>query len=109
MFTKAGLYSFIYGKRIGNATAPAFLRLRSSNSFIIGTIAIAVFTVRRFYLILLEKTKSSHSSGHLPLFIGGPCFAVRVDREGRRSGRRFAAMDIYIFECLWSRIGNRIS
>ncbi|RDW79861.1 MFS transporter-like protein [Coleophoma cylindrospora] len=44
MFTKDGIYTFIHGTRIGNAAAPPFLKFRSSHSFIIGTIATAVFT-----------------------------------------------------------------
>ncbi|KAL3424545.1 vesicular amine transporter [Phlyctema vagabunda] len=44
MFTRATLQTFVYGTRINNAAAPTWLRFRSSNSFIISTIAIAVFT-----------------------------------------------------------------
>lgn len=46
MVTKAGLYTFIYGTRIDQADPPPLLRFRSSSSFIIATIVIAVYTVR---------------------------------------------------------------
>lgn len=45
MFTKAGLYTFIYGERLGDAPAPPFLKFRSSKAFITATVALAVFTV----------------------------------------------------------------
>jgi hypothetical protein len=45
MFSTANLYSFFNGRRVGNAKAPHLLKLRSSNAFIITTIALAVFTV----------------------------------------------------------------
>jgi hypothetical protein len=45
MFTKAGFFTFVYGTRVGDADAPPFLKLRSSNYFIILTIALAIFTV----------------------------------------------------------------
>jgi hypothetical protein len=47
MVSKNGFYTFVYGTRIGDADPPAFLKTRSSNSFIVATIAIAIFTVRR--------------------------------------------------------------
>lgn len=56
MFTKAGLYTFIYGTRIDNADPPPFLKFRSSSSFIIATITIAVFTVRIVHYIYLFGT-----------------------------------------------------
>jgi len=52
MITRAGLYTFIYGERVGDAAAPPFLKFRSSNALIIATIAIAVFTVGILFTLL---------------------------------------------------------
>ncbi|KAG0651243.1 putative MFS-type transporter [Hyphodiscus hymeniophilus] len=63
MFSKAGLSIFVYGTRIGNAPPPPFLRFRSSNYFIIGTISLAVFT----------------SLGHISLFFGSSSLTFCID------------------------------
>lgn len=44
--TKTEFYEFLYGTRIGLSKPPPFLKFRSSDGFIIATIALAVFTVR---------------------------------------------------------------
>ena len=81
MITKAGLYTFIYGERIGDAKAPPFLKFRSSNALIIATIAIAVFTVR---IALMFLDKLSRKIGYLPLLVGSSCIAICLDGPGRR-------------------------
>jgi hypothetical protein len=68
MFTKAGFYTFLYGTRIGDADAPPFLKFRSSSSFIIATIIIAVFTVRISNSLNLEiKLMRVRMSSSTPL------------------------------------------
>lgn len=53
MFTKDGFYTFIYGTRVGNAPPPPFLSLRSSKTFIMATIVIAVFTDIFLYSVIV--------------------------------------------------------
>jgi hypothetical protein len=45
MFDKVALSTFISGLRAQDAGPPPFLKFRSSNTFIIATVVIAVFTV----------------------------------------------------------------
>ena len=44
MFSKDDFYTFLYGQKVGNSKAPLFLSIRSSNTFIITTISMAIFT-----------------------------------------------------------------
>lgn len=44
MFSKDDFHTFLYGEKVGNSKAPLFLSIRSSNTFIIATISIAIFT-----------------------------------------------------------------
>jgi hypothetical protein len=80
MFTKAGLYTFIYGERVGDAKAPPLLKFRSSNALIIATIAIAVFTVR---IALLFLDNFSPKIGYFPLLVGSSRLTFCLDGPGR--------------------------
>ncbi|KAH8594483.1 major facilitator superfamily domain-containing protein, partial [Bisporella sp. PMI_857] len=53
MYTKDKLATFLLGKKIGNAPPPDILKLRSSEGFIISTIAIAVFTDTFLYSLVV--------------------------------------------------------
>jgi hypothetical protein len=101
MITKASLYTFIYGTRVGNAPPPPYLKFRSSSAFIISTIVIAIFTVS-----ILESCGSNVENltraGHIPLFYGSACPALCFHGQSRHSGKGFAEMDVCVSECVWS-------
>ena len=85
MITRAGLYTFIYGTRINDADPPPLLRLRSSSSFIIATIVIAVFTVRIMRNSLRYwPVPYVNNIGYLPLLGYSTRSSIRVDRQGTR-------------------------
>ncbi|TVY46939.1 putative MFS-type transporter [Lachnellula occidentalis] len=103
MITKAGLYTFIYGERVGDAAAPPFLKFRSSNALIIATIAIAVFTDIFLYSLVVpvlpfaltvragveEKDVQKWTSVFLSVYgaalaIGSPIFGWFADRSSSR-------------------------
>ncbi|CZR63450.1 related to vesicular amine transporter [Phialocephala subalpina] len=103
MFSKNDIYTFIYGTRIGNADAPAILTFRSSNSFIVATIAIAVFTdiflyslvvpVLPFALTIRAGVKEEDLQRWTSIFlavygaalaVGSPIFGWFADRSSSR-------------------------
>ena len=104
MFSKHGLYAFVHGKRIGDAKPPPFLRFRSSSFFIIGTISLAVFTVRIPQTLALVLILTSEL-GHLSLLAGSSRASIRFDGESRRRGEGCPEMDFYLSQCLWSCLG----
>ncbi len=53
MFTKDDLYTFVYGTRIGNAKAPPLLKFRSSKTFIVSTVTLAIFTDIFLYSVVV--------------------------------------------------------
>ncbi|KAF4637722.1 hypothetical protein G7Y89_g342 [Cudoniella acicularis] len=103
MFTKADFYTFIYGERVSDAPAPLFLKFRSSNAFIIATIAIAVFTDIFLYSLVVpvlpfaltiragvgEKDVQRWTSIFLSVYgaalaVGSPIFGWFADRSNSR-------------------------
>ncbi|KAG9235842.1 MFS transporter-like protein [Amylocarpus encephaloides] len=103
MFTKAGLYTFIYGERVENAEAPPFLKFRSSKAFITATIAIAVFTDIFLYSVVVpvlpfalteranvnETDVQKWTSVFLSVYgaalaVGSPIFGWFADRSSSR-------------------------
>ena len=53
MVSKSKFISFLHGRRTENARPPRLWRLRSSNAFIIGTVAFAVFTDIFLYSVVV--------------------------------------------------------
>jgi hypothetical protein len=104
MWGKAGLYTFVYGKRIDNTDPPIFLKFRSSKAFITATIALAVFTVS-YPCTAVKVALFSQFLGHIPLLTGSSCIAIRANRKTGRGPERRAKMDCSIFEYLRSGIG----
>ncbi|KAE8442556.1 hypothetical protein EG329_003043, partial [Mollisiaceae sp. DMI_Dod_QoI] len=103
MFSKNDFYTFVYGTRIGDANAPPFLKLRSSNSFIVATIAIAVFTDIFLYSLVVpvlpfaltvragvkEEDLQRWTSIFLAVYgaalaVGSPIFGWFADRSSSR-------------------------
>ncbi|KUJ16200.1 MFS transporter-like protein [Mollisia scopiformis] len=103
MFSKNDFYTFVYGTRIGNSNAPSFLKLRSSNSFIVATIVIAVFTDIFLYSLVVpvlpfaltvragvkEQDLQKWTSIFLAVYgaalaIGSPIFGWFADRSSSR-------------------------
>lgn len=83
MITSAGLYTFVYGTRIDDADPPPLLRFRSSNSFIIATVVIAVFTVSiilNFFIV--ASVIYANNLGYLSLLVHCPCSSIRIDGQG---------------------------
>jgi hypothetical protein len=109
MLTTAGLYTFIYGTRIDDADPPPLLRFRSSNSFIIATVVIAVFTVSAMLetLYLVYVTYANYL-GYLSVLVHCACSSIRVDGQGPCPRGGCPEMDFRIFEFVWRVTGCRI-
>lgn len=103
MLTKAGFLTFIYGTRIDNAAAPTLLKFRSSNGFIVASIAIAIFTDIFLYSMVVpvlpfaftvragveEKDVQKWTSVFLSVYgaalaIGSPIFGWFADKSTSR-------------------------
>ena len=87
MSSKDGFYTFLYGQKVGNSDAPFLLNIRSSNAFIITTIAIAVFTDIFLYSLVVRKSYFHTNQLFLPWqlkaqklsWAPGYSFAIGVD------------------------------
>jgi len=103
MSTTDVLWTFLLGKRIGNAPPPMFLKFRSSEIFILSTIVIAVFTDMFLYAMVvpilpfalvdragvkeqdLQKWTSILLSVYgAALAIGSPISGILADRSSSR-------------------------
>jgi len=80
MSTTEAIWTFVLGKRIGNAPPPMFLKFRSSETFIICTIMVAVFTVILIPSPNLDQTLTK--PGYVLVRNGGSNPTFHVSREG---------------------------
>lgn len=81
MLTKAGVYTFFLGTRVGDAAAPPFLKFRSSSAFIIATISLAIFTVSLYTSKRLASVLTY--LGYISLLGRCACIAICLDGQSR--------------------------